>query len=85
MYDTDKPVIAELLCENQVMNAVIDQFGTKVRTEIVDDAHFKINVRVCASPTFYRWVFGWNGAVKILGPETVMEEYREMCRRGLEE
>lgn len=85
MYDTDKPVIAELLCENNVMNAVIDQFGTKVRAEIIDDAHFKINVRVCASPTFYRWIFGWRGAVKILGPEMVREEYREMCTRGLEQ
>ena len=85
MYDSDKPVIAELLCENHVMNAVIDQFGTKIRAEIGDDAHFRINVRVCASPTFYRWVFGWGGAVKILGPETVREEYREMCRIGLKE
>ncbi|MBR1757720.1 MAG: WYL domain-containing protein [Lachnospiraceae bacterium] len=84
MYDTDKIVRVSLLCKNHIMNAIIDRFGKRVRITEVDEGHFTVNVTVCPSPTFYRWVFGWNGDMKILGPENVKEEYREMARRAAE-
>lgn len=85
MYDSDESIDVELLCEAHVMNGVVDQFGTSVKTKEVDDKHFKAVVKVCPSPTFYRWVFGWNGAMKILGPENVKAEYKTMVRRALED
>ena len=30
------------------------------------------------SPTFFGWVFGFNGKVQILAPESVKEQYRQM-------
>lgn len=85
MYDSDETVDVELLCETHVMNGIVDQFGTKVKTKEVDNKHFKAIVKVCPSPTFYRWVFGWNGAMKILGPEKVRDEYKEMLRKALQD
>ena len=85
MFPADEQIPVELLCESFIMKAVVDQFGLKVQTEEMDDNHFKATVSVCPSPTFYRWVFGWNGAMKILGPANVLEKYRGMCRRGLED
>lgn len=84
MYDTDEPVEVKLLCENRLANAIIDRFGKSVMMDEADINHFIITVEVCASPTFYRWVFGWNGDVKILGPEKVVEEYRKMAKKALE-
>ena len=84
MYDTDQPVEVELLCENHLMNPVIDRFGKSVVVNEVDEGHFTVKVNVCASPTFYRWVFGWSGDMKIVRPEKVKEEYREMARKALE-
>lgn len=75
MYDTDKTQQVALLCENHVMKAMIDNFGLDVDTTVADATHFQVNVTVCTSLTFYRWVFGWNGADKILGPEPVKVEY----------
>ena len=66
------------------MNAIIDHFGTKVPTEEIDDNHFMATVTVSPSPTFYRWVFGWNGAMKILGPDHIREQYRAMARVALD-
>ena len=66
------------------MNAIVDQFGKQVPTEEIDDNHFKVTVTVSPSPTFYRWVFGWNGAMKILGPETVKNEYKQMIMNSLD-
>ncbi len=85
MYDSDETIDVELLCESSVMNGIVDQFGTKVKTKEVDADHFKAIVKVCPSPTFYRWVFGWDGAMKILGPEKVRGEYKEMLRKALQD
>lgn len=84
MYDTEKPVEVSLLCENNLMKHLIDHFGLDVETEIVDDSHFRARVLVCTSPTFYRWVFGWCGRMKIEYPPSVLEEYRRMARAALE-
>ena len=83
MYDTDEPVEVSLLCENSLMKHLIDQFGLDVPTEVVDENHFRAKVLVCASPTFYRWVFGWCGKMRIESPEAVLEEYRRMALAAL--
>lgn len=84
MYDTDEPTEVSLLCENSLMKHLIDQFGLDVPTEVVDDNHFRAKVLVCASPTFYRWVFGWCGKMKIESPQAVLEEYRQMAMVALQ-
>ena len=33
----------------------------------------KVTVKVVPSPTFFRWVFGWNGEMKIIAPYDVRE------------
>ena len=85
MFGNDNETEVELLCETGMMNGLVDQFGTKVRTEEIDDQHFRAIVTVCPSPTFYRWVFGWNGGMKIVGPEVIKVEYKDMLRKALEE
>lgn len=84
MFPSEKPVQVDLFCETFIMKSVIDRFGTKVSTREADENHFIASVSICPSPTFYRWVFGWNGAMKILGPNNILEEYQAMCRKGLE-
>lgn len=84
MYDTDKPTQVELLCHVSKMKTVIDNFGMDTDTEAVDESYFRARVTVCTSPTFYRWVFGFEGDIKILGPQNVLNEYRNMLTQALE-
>ena len=84
MYDTEEPVEVSLLCENSLMKHLIDHFGLDLETETVDDNHFRARVLVCTSPTFYRWVFGWCGRMKIESPAFVLDEYHRMARAALE-
>ena len=84
MFSTDKPVKVTLLCENSLMKHVIDQFGEDVKTTAAGKEHFRVRPKVCASPTFYRWVFGWGTKMKIEGPEKVVQEYRGMLQQALE-
>ena len=85
MYATEEPVAVSLLCDNSLMKHIIDQFGMDVETEIVDANHFRVEVKVCASPTFYRWVFGWRGQMKIESPAAVREEYHRLVKAALKE
>ena len=38
-----------------------------------------------APPTFFGWVFGFNGKVQILAPESVKEQYRQMIAKADED
>ena len=83
MFDTDEPVTVQLYCHVSVMKYLIDNFGTHVETKVVDDEHFKATVSVCTSSTFYRWVFGFNEKIKIIGPQPIVDAYKEMLTAAL--
>lgn len=84
MFDTDEPVSVQLYCHMSVMKYLIDNFGTNFECEVVDDEHFKTTVSVCTSTIFYRWGFGFNGKIKIMGSQSVSKEYRGMLSKALE-
>ena len=85
MYDTKEPVKVQLYCHVSVMKYLIDNFGTDFECEPVDADHFKATVSVCTSTTFYRWVFGFNGKIKIVGPQNVTTIYKELLQKALDE
>ncbi|MBQ4427889.1 MAG: WYL domain-containing protein [Oscillospiraceae bacterium] len=70
-----KETDVELLVENNLMNNIIDHFGERVKTEVVDEGHFKVYVTVGLSPTFYGWLFASKGKIKILNPKEAKDEF----------
>ncbi len=68
----------ELICDNEVMDSIIDKFGTDVTTYANDMTSFRAVVNVAVNHVFYSWVFGFGGKVKIKGPEDVRKKYMEM-------
>jgi len=66
----------ELLCENKLMSSIIDKFGDDVKTEIVDEGHFKAIVDVDLSGNFYGWVFASKGKMQIIAPGKVKDEFQ---------
>lgn len=83
MYDTDEPVAVQLHCHMSVIKYLIDNFGVNFETEVIDNEYFKAIVSVCTSTTFYRWVFGFNGKIRIIGPQPVRDRYKEMLSNAL--
>lgn len=67
----------ELLCDADVMFGILDKFGTKVQTEKVDEGHFKATVTADISPTFFGWVLGYGGKIKIISPKNVVDDYEK--------
>lgn len=79
MYST-KPQMVELICDNDIMDTIIDKFGEDVKTYAYSLSSFKAEVEVATSHVFYSWVFGFGGRVIIKGPESVKREYAEMVK-----
>ena len=84
MYDTEEPQQVTLFCDNSVMKGVIDKFGTDIKVQVRDEDHFSTKVMVCASPTFYSWVFQWGGKIRIAAPKDVVKGYQDLIRKALE-
>lgn len=74
----------ELICDNEVMDSIIDKFGEDVTTYANDMTSFRAIVNVATSHIFYSWVFGFGGKVKIKGPLNVKEKYMEMINAAKE-
>ena len=49
---------------------------------LADQDHFRTSVSVCLSPTFYGWVFQWEGRIRIEGPEKAVTGYKEMVKKA---
>ncbi len=67
-----------LLCENPLMNSIIDRFGEDVPTQIVDENHFGVETTVNLSSNFYGWVFASGGKMKITAPQEAVDGFQRM-------
>lgn len=74
MYSFDRRMV-ELICDNSVMDAIIDRFGENVVTYAYDMDHFRADVEVAVNTVFFSWIVGFGGLVTIKSPIEVYEEY----------
>lgn len=82
MYDGEKRTV-QLLCANDMMNTIVDRFGDDVVTQKTDAHHFVAEVEVFISPTFFSWIFAYDGAITIASPLDVMNEYKKKVSETL--
>ena len=73
-----------LECRNDMMKYIIDQFGEDVETWTASKETFFAKVSVADSPTFYGWVFPFEGKVRISSPQKIRDKYRDMVRAAAE-
>lgn len=83
MFDSARQEV-ELICDNDVMDSIIDRFGEDVTTYANDMTSFRAVVDIAVSHIFYSWIFGFGGKVKIKSPENVKEHYKEMLMSAIE-
>ena len=81
MYNAPRKEV-ELICDNGVMDAIIDKFGIDAPVYAWDQQNFRVITEVAVGTVFFNWIFGFRGKVKIKGPEDVKKEYSEMIREA---
>lgn len=74
-----------MLVNNSLAGVIIDRFGKDVMMIPEDEDHFRVNVDVHVSKQFLGWVFSLGEAVKIIGPDEVVEQMRGEVRRLMEQ
>ena len=83
MYDAKRETV-QLKCTSDMMKVIIDRFDDDVQTKVVDENHFIVTVEVALSPNFYGWLFGFGDKIRLIGPEYVVEEYRQLLLKELD-
>ena len=84
MYSTERETVT-LACDNDLMDAMIDRFGTDVKVTENRETEFVIEVEIAVNHVFYSWVFGFGGRLRIIAPELVNTAYSRMLRTACEE
>lgn len=79
-----KPCTVHLLCDNELMKTIIDQFGEDVETLSYDDNSFTVIAEVSVSPTFYSWIFTFSGKIKIIEPKEIKDEYKKLLEKAMQ-
>ncbi len=82
MYNSEHRCV-ELICDNSVMDNIIDKFGVDTKTVRIDKGSFKAIINVAVNHIFFAWVFGFCGKVQICKPIDVQAQYAKMLSDAL--
>ena len=82
MYSGDA-IDVKMRFHKDLVNVVIDRFGAD--TMLIPDGaeHFTFTVRVAVSPMFLSWVIGFGRKARIVYPQFVIDQCRQMCLDAL--
>ena len=81
MFSSERRTV-ELICNNSVMDAIIDRFGEDVVTYACDMENFRAVVEVAVNSVLFSWIVGFGGLVKIKSPDDVKESYAEFVTKA---
>jgi len=69
----------------ELINVVIDRFGKNTMLIPDGDEHFTFTVPVAVSPMFLSWVIGFGKKARILHPQSVLQQCRQMCLDAMDQ
>ena len=79
------PTNVKLRFHKRLVNVVIDRFGRDTMLIPDGEDHFVFTVNVAVSPMFLSWVIGFGNNAKILHPQSVIDQCRQMCLEAMEQ
>ena len=80
MYAGDETKVT-IEAENRLVSGFIDRFGKDIIIAPVDDDHFRTTVTVAVSKQFFGWIMAIDGDVKVVAPNTVVEQLKAEIER----
>ena len=72
-----------IICENRLMQNIIDEFGEEINTTIEDSEHFRATITVKPNRTFFAWVFGFCGGIRVVAPQETKAKYESLLQDSL--
>ena len=81
MFDGKEETV-RLRCHNSLANVMVDRFGKETTFFTADSEHFDIVVKVMIGPVFLSWVATFGSDIRIMSPDSVIEQYLALMRRA---
>lgn len=75
----------DLQFDSAMLDDVFDKFGEEVNIVKVEDTTYRLKVPIQVSKTFFAWVVGTQGKMRIIAPQTVCEQFNEFVTKIKEE
>lgn len=82
MYQGEETTVV-LEADNSLVKKFIDQYGEGFRITRASDQTFYATITASVSPTFFSWVFQYDGKIQIVSPDEVRNQYADMLSRLL--
>ena len=82
MYSGDS-VSVKMRFHRDLINVVIDRFGKDTMLIPDGDTHFTFTVNIAVSPMFLSWVIGFGTKAKILYPQSVVDQCKQLCQEAM--
>ncbi len=80
-----EPVTVTLIVEGDKVEIIMDRFGKSAQWLNHDDETAKVAVKIRKSEQFFGWIAGLGGTVRIDGPKSLKQEYRDYLLSLMEE
>ena len=63
-----EPRPVEFICNNEMIEQVLDRFGERVKMQKYDDEHFAVKTNAAVSDGLVSWLLGFGGKIKVKSP-----------------
>lgn len=77
-------VVVDLAYMDNMIGVIIDRFGKNISIIKGNDGFLHSRVEVSISSQFFAWIAGLDGTIKINGPESVKDKYRQFLTKSIE-
>lgn len=77
MYGEGSIETIELDFKDYVYANMIDKFGKDIVPHKIDDHIYRVQVKHLINNTFYSWIIGFGGAIKISGNENQVQKFKD--------
>lgn len=78
-----KQQMVKMRFHNSLVGVVLDRFGTDLMLVPDGREHFVLTAEIAISPVFLSWIIGFGSQAKILWPQEVADQARDLCRQAL--
>ena len=82
MYSGEpKPI--ELICNNEILEVILDRFGDNVKIQKYDEKHFLIKTNAVVSDGLTKWVVQFGNRIKVKAPNDLIYSVRNIAEEIL--
>lgn len=84
MYPTAEEQEVEIEFDKSLISVMMDKFGTAVHMQSVDEKKCRLKAVLHVSPVFFGWCATLGTDLRLISPESVVNEYKKSLKKILE-